>query len=225
MSVSPSEKGTPSVSVSFAELAFAHFMMSREQRQTGEGELHGLAQAEFEGLRRSFEATEGAIVDAWWGVKLAGLGMALTVKAPRRINRVLRNLDSEATCRLHRATEGLALPSEVEAALSEGDLLAVKASGVLHGPAGRLTLERVMSAQTYLLSLIDANSGEVPSPAPPRQPQASPETSSMLLREARRLASAAAAARRRAEAAAEAEAAEARRRAEAAEAARRHGEH
>lgn len=143
--------------------------MSREQK--GQGVLHGRAEAEFERLRTAFEASEGAIVKAWWGVNKA-LGLALTVKAPRRIDKLQGNLESEATCRLHRATEGLeglALPADVEAALFRGDLLAVKASGVLRGGAARLALERVMGAQTYLLSLTDASKDPLPSPVEPER--------------------------------------------------------
>ena len=115
--------------------------MSRELRERGVA--HGDAEDEFERLRDSFEASEGVIVKAWWGANIA-LGIALTVKRPRRIDKFVGNLDSEATSRLHRATERLALPAEVER-LFEGDLLAAKVSGVLHGGAGRLALERVMA--------------------------------------------------------------------------------
>jgi hypothetical protein len=119
---------------------------------------------------RSFEASQGRILSAFWGSNLP-IGVALT---ETRASRVKRWLGAAPGVNLHRSVDGIDLPAEVEAALADGDLLALKASGVLRDPSRRVVLERVMSAQRYFLSIIDSSRGDMPRPADIREKAATP---------------------------------------------------
>lgn len=157
--VERAESAAPAVS--FDELAWAHFMYGQEQRDRGV--LGGQWEAEFRRRLATFEASEGSVVRAFWGTHTP-VGVALTARQPLGLGASL-GLRASPRYTLHRSTGAIALPAELEAALFDGDLLAVKASGVLLGGSRRVILERVMGAEVYLVSLVDTSGGDVAPPA------------------------------------------------------------
>lgn len=93
-------KGAASAIVTFPELAWAQYVYSREVREVGD--LHGPAEEEFRRRLADFEASEGIIVRAFWGVNEA-IGLALTEK--KQSLYLARLLGGSPRFRLHRSTE------------------------------------------------------------------------------------------------------------------------
>jgi hypothetical protein len=125
-------------------------------------QTRGDADREFERVRVAFEAAEGFLLYAFWGINVP-VGIAVTLK-PRP--RLLRYVGAPDLLRMHRSTERIRLPAELEVALADADALAVTASGVLRDASQRVVLQRVFTAESFLLSIIDTAGGDLPRPAP-----------------------------------------------------------
>jgi hypothetical protein len=111
------------------------------------------ARRAYERVLRKFQATEGAIEQAYWCVH-APSAVALTVKRRMPMRRFPGiRLPVEPTIRIHTATDWLTSSfPELVLLQHHCDTLAIKAAEVLRGTAKRITLEWLFSEQKFLLS-------------------------------------------------------------------------
>lgn len=133
-------------SVSFAELAEAHFRWWQSRR---DGIADQAALRAYDDARASFEHRHGQIVSAYWCAEVAS-AVALVEKkrtggfrSPRwSFHRETDHATQNATdvaCELHRCDE-----------------LAVRANAVLTGVRQRICMQLVVSSAAHLLSIVDA---------------------------------------------------------------------
>ena len=138
-----------SSSVSFSDLVAARFEARPHEAKPAGPQMQRYLEA-----RERFEAHEGEIVREFWGTA-ARIGLALTQSRRPSLDRLF---GIKPGLRLHRSTELEPLPPEVEAALADGDTLAVSSAEVLLAGSASTVLNRLFEAHKYLLTVVN---GEV----------------------------------------------------------------
>jgi hypothetical protein len=137
----------PSSRVAFSDLVSARFA-ARES----ESDPASPAMQRYLGLRTRFEEHEGEIVREYWGTD-ARVGLAITRSFQRRLDRLL---GIRPPLRLHRSTDLEPMPPELEAALADGDTVAVAATEVLLAGSASTILNRLFEAHRYLLTVVNS---------------------------------------------------------------------
>jgi hypothetical protein len=139
----------------FADLVDARFRARIEVERDGQ---EGPWSNRLVYLRARFEEIEGAIIREYWGVRLP-LGLVLTERPRSHWKRLLYR---PPKMYLHRAIlHSESLPPEFYAALSDGDVLAVRARFSLGDLSRHTVLARIFEAESFLLNLVDAAEGLV----------------------------------------------------------------
>jgi hypothetical protein len=154
----PADWGPAQEAASFEDLVRANYQRQQELRA---GATDEAADRQHRRVQIDFQNMNGKIFRVFLGAHLP-VGVALTeIARPFGLKELFRR---RALLFHHRFVD-VTLPAEVEAALADGDLLALKASGVLRDASERVVLERVMAAQSYLLRIIDSSKGRMPQPS------------------------------------------------------------
>jgi hypothetical protein len=144
-------------SVSFSDLVWAHFLHQRalDGRSTSQGADLGADSRIYYDVLARFEESHGRIIASMFGAGHA-LGVAVTEREVKRSVLSLLRANPQPIHELHRDFAWtVEVPSELAAALHEGDLLAIQASSVLRRGPARAVILRVFAAQSYLLETID----------------------------------------------------------------------
>jgi DNA-binding SARP family transcriptional activator len=140
--------------VTFPELVWEHFRWARERRSSGAASP--VTEASYRRKLADFEATEGKIVNAYWCQHEASAA-ALTVRATSFLRRLV---GVQPTVRVHRVSDWIARDAPVVAELLvRCDALAIEAGDALRGTGRRRALERIFSAETHLLGLLERTAG------------------------------------------------------------------
>jgi len=148
---------------SFSDLVWAHFLQQRALHReaaspnaqiraaaglTEESEIY------YDVLAR-FQASHGLIIASMFGARRA-LGVAVTEREDRRSFITRLRATPQPVHELHRSMPwSVGVPRELDAALHEGDVLAIQAAAVLRRAPARAVVMRVFAAQSYLLETID----------------------------------------------------------------------
>jgi DNA-binding SARP family transcriptional activator len=158
--------------VTFPELVWEHFRWDRERRSAeGAGRDTELS---YRRTLAGFEAQEGKIVDAYWCQQEASAA-ALTLRRPPFLRRLL---GAEPALRVHRVSDWIArdAPSIAEL-LFRCDTLALQVEDTLRGASKRRAVERIFSAETNLLGLLERAAGK---PTDEQSREAERQTSELL---------------------------------------------
>ena len=138
-------KSTTARVPSFPELVYAHFDWWRETRS---GALTEATKARYEHAHKSFEATHGEIVKAYWCSHIES-AVVMTEKAGRF-------WWSGSRCGFHRESDWATQDwPDIAAELHRCDELSVRAKTVLTGVRQRICMSLVMASASHLMSLVD----------------------------------------------------------------------
>jgi DNA-binding SARP family transcriptional activator len=166
------EESSDDGDVTFAELVWEHFRWDRERRETGRA--NPATEASYRRKRALFEARTGRIIDVYWCQREASAA-ALTVRSPSGIRRLFGR---EPTVCLHRVSDWITKDAPAVAELLfRCDRLAIDATDSLRGTSQRRALDRVFSAESHLLGLLERTSGK---PTDEQIEEARQQTSELL---------------------------------------------
>jgi hypothetical protein len=147
--------------IQFSDLVMAQFAVRRALVRDAPDDVRVQdLERDLQWLWHQFEAVEGRIILSTFAVSFAG-GVAVTERnSPWRPRELF---EKRTTLKLHRSIQHPGVvPAALVTAFSRGDAVAVRAAEVLWPSSARVVLQLVHSAQSHLLSVMDAAGTDLP---------------------------------------------------------------